>query len=151
MDIGALEIAFADIKRANQGVSDEYEDEQPKLIQNQQKTKNLAQNAVEENKHQSTKLSRGSSVSGDSGVDSYNSGIDSIQDLEEKANLFIDSIQKNFERPEQQEVRTKEQLLMDDETLETLKRIRIQSLSNGDEIDSQLRKVFVGGLPQNLP
>ena len=40
---------------------------------------------------------------------------------------------------------------MDDETLETLKRIRIQSLSNGDEIDSQLRKVFVGGLPQNLP
>ena len=64
-------------------------------------------------------------MSGGSGVDSYNSGVDSQCDLEEKANLFINSIQADIDPSNQQEVRTKEELLMDSETIETLKKIRV--------------------------
>ena len=53
------------------------------------------------------------------------SGVDSQFDLEEKANLFINSIQADIDPSNQQEVRTKEELLMDSETIETLKKIRV--------------------------
>ncbi len=48
------------------------------------------------------------------------------------------------------EALSNEQLLKDEEELDTLKILGNNSLASGDQIDAQLRKVFVGGLPHNL-
>jgi RNA-binding protein Musashi len=48
------------------------------------------------------------------------------------------------------EALTNEQLILDEEELDTLKILGDNSLTSGDQIDAQLRKVFVGGLPHNL-
>ena len=40
--------------------------------------------------------------------------------------------------------------MKDQEELDTLQHIGKQSITSGDKIDTQLRKVFVGGLPHNL-
>jgi len=43
-----------------------------------------------------------------------------------------------------------EQMIKDEEELATIDQLGKQSLTSGDQIDAQLRKVFIGGLPHNL-
>ena len=86
----------------------------------------------EENKSKSIVLSENhSTMSASSGVDSQKQ-----KDLWEKAQKFVNSIQSSIEFPNQQEVKTNEQIAMDAETLTTLKQIRAQSISTGEEIDA---------------
>ena len=67
--------------------------------------------------------------------------------MEMLATKFVDSIDHGLPI---REALSKEQLLIDEEELDTLKILGNNSLTSGDSIDAQLRKVFVGGLPHNL-
>lgn len=60
---------------------------------------------------------------------------------------FVDSLHHTL--PDR-EARSQEQQMKDQEELDTLFILGEQSLTSGDQIDAQLRKVFVGGLPHNL-
>ena len=50
----------------------------------------------------------------------------------------------------EREALSNNQIRKDKEALATIEYLGKQSLTNGDEIEPQLRKVFVGGLPHNL-
>ena len=70
--------------------------------------------------------------------------------LEERARKFVDLNQSQMDQPMQAEVQSSAQTQLENDMLDTLKRLRETSLTSGDHIDAQLRKVFVGGLPHNL-
>ena len=68
--------------------------------------------------------------------------------IESKATMFVNSLQ-NEALPERQAL-SSEQIIQNEEELATIQQLGRQSQDSGDQIDAQLRKVFVGGLPHNL-